>query len=250
MASWPHGGDRVDAKLQRKVLNASRLALAIGGPQSSMCDTPPKDYQDGEGALQAMNKQWLNGEGEQGDTIRMAAEVYKLMENFSREGRGVDTKNINQASGVLENHTQESSTEVAISGHNRLWIERNLAIQSKGQPFSSQGTPPPTHSMSLSCLALTNRCKTFRMARMARRAQQGGRGQQVCGVSGEVACVPQVRITSLSKGRPHTIHAWCGWERAVVPLFRFVSKCLFCTPLQLKPIPGAAGEPLMCRCPI
>jgi len=188
MASWPHGGDRVDAKLQRKVLNASRLALAIGGPQSSMCDTPPKDYQDGEGALQAMNKQWLNGEGEQGDTIRMAAEVYKLMENFSREGRGVDTKNINQASGVLENHTQESSTEVAISGHNRLWIERNLAIQSKGQPFSSQGTPPPLLTVCR-CLVLRSliACKTFRMARMARRAHQGGRGQKVCGVSGEVA---------------------------------------------------------------
>ena len=179
---WRSSGCQVAAKS----LECFPLSACNRWAQSSMCDTPPKDYQDGEGALQAMNKQWLNGEGEQGDTIRMAAEVYKLIENFS-EGRGVDTKNINQASRVLENYTQESSTEVAISGHNRLWIERNLAIQSKGQPFSSQGTPPLLTVCRCLVLRSLIACKTFRMARMARRAHQGGRGQKVCGVSGEVA---------------------------------------------------------------
>ena len=94
---------------------------------------------DEEEVLRQVEGQWCSKDDDEA-RMRLAAEVYCLIEKLALDGQeGVGESNINQASRILENYTEASHTEVSIPGHNKLWIQRNLAIQSKGAPLSSQG---------------------------------------------------------------------------------------------------------------
>ena len=98
-----------------------------------------EDPRDEEEALREVEGQWCSKDDDE-VRMRLAADVYCLIEKLALDGQeGVGESNINQASRILENYTESSHTEVAIAGHNKLWIQRNLAIQSKGTPLSSQG---------------------------------------------------------------------------------------------------------------